>query len=116
MTNLWEETISILDLYKLNWADIIFVCGNEFQISKENFEEVAKETNYDNGYGAPEIATDLKLIGADFWLERWEYDGSEGWEYKKMPTANMPLKTVKRLSIYGTEYCGWRSLREVNEE
>lgn len=116
MENLWEETIRVLNLYKLSWEDIIFVCGNEFQISKENFEEVAKVTNYDSGYGAPEVATDLKLVGDNFWLERWDYDGSEGWAYKKMPNASMPLKTVKRLSIYGTDYCGWKSLREVNEE
>ena len=115
MTNLWEETIKVLSIYNLSWADIIYVCGNEFQISKENFEEVAKVTNYDRGFGAPEIATDLKLVGDNFWFERWEYDGSEGWAYKKMPTADIPLKTVQRLSVYGTGHCGWKSLSEVNE-
>lgn len=86
MTNLWEETIRTLNSYKLSWADIIFVCGNEFQISKENFETLAKATIYDNGYGAPEIATDLKLVGDTFWLERWEYDGSEGGNIIKCQT------------------------------
>lgn len=115
MANLWEETIEVLSEYNLSWADIIYVCGNEFQISKDNFEMLAKDTNYDSGYGAAEIATDLKLVGKDFWFERWEYDGSEGWTYKKMPTADVPLKAVQRLSVYGTGHCGWRSLREVNE-
>lgn len=61
MTNLWEETIRVLGSYKLSWTDIIFVCGNEFQISKENFEEVAKETNYDSSYGAPRGCNRLKI-------------------------------------------------------
>ncbi len=41
---------------------------------------------YDSGYGGNEIELSMKLIGKDFWLERHEYDGSEWWEYKELPT------------------------------
>jgi hypothetical protein len=115
--NLWEETKAMLRHYGKQWCDVRFVCGNAFRISKLNFERLAKETNYDCGYGAAEVATDLKLIGTNWWLSRWEYDGSEGWKFNTMPDIeHMPVKKVDRLSVQGTDYCGWRSLRELNEE
>lgn len=40
--------------------------------------------NYDNGYGSQHLFGTVWLkYGA--WLERWEYDGSEGWELKTCP-------------------------------
>ena len=47
----------------------------------ENFKEVAN-VEYDSGFGSPQVAEDLIIMGSDFWLERHEYDGSEWWEYK----------------------------------
>ena len=40
--------------------------------------------NYSNGYGTQHMYGRVWLTyGA--WLERWEYDGSEGWELKTCP-------------------------------
>lgn len=40
--------------------------------------------NYNNGYGTQHLYGMVWLTyGA--WLERWEYDGSEGWELKTCP-------------------------------
>lgn len=40
--------------------------------------------NYNNGYGSQHLFGTVWLkYGA--WLERWEYDGSEGWELKTCP-------------------------------
>ena len=40
--------------------------------------------NYNNGYGTQHLYGRVWLTyGA--WLERWEYDGSEGWELKTCP-------------------------------
>ena len=58
------------DTYKSTWDD--FCC-------KANF-------NYDDGFGGNEIPMDLVVVGKDFWLERHEYDGSEWWEFKTLPT------------------------------
>jgi hypothetical protein len=33
-----------------------------------------------------EINMTLRLIGKTFWIERAEYDGSEWWVYKEIPT------------------------------
>lgn len=62
-----------------------FIQGNDFKITKENFEKVAKKTNYDSGYGSVNVATDLVVVGKNWWLERGEYDGSEWWDYKERP-------------------------------
>jgi hypothetical protein len=56
--------------YKSSWEDFC---------SKANFR-------YDAGFGGNEIPMDLIVVGKDFWLERHEYDGSEWWEFKAMPT------------------------------
>lgn len=114
--NLWAETERDLLRLGKTWDDVVAVVGNHFRISKEQFKELALNTDYDNSWGAPEVATDLKIVGSDFWLERHEYDGSEWWEYKTMPNINLPLKSVKRLSVVGTDDCGWQSLNELNGE
>ena len=51
MINLWEETIEVLEKYNKTWKDVQSIYGEDFQITKDNFEKVAKETDYDNGYG-----------------------------------------------------------------
>lgn len=112
--NLWEETESVLLRRGKTWDGVIAVVGNCFRISREQFKELALTTDYDSSFGAPEIAIDLKIVGFDWWLERHEYDGSEWWEYKTMPNINLPLKSVKRLSVEGTDACGWQSLNELN--
>ena len=41
---------------------------------------------YDDGWGSAEIALELVVGGDDWWLERYEYDGSECWQFKTLPT------------------------------
>lgn len=120
MRNLWEETIEELAYHKKGFDDVIAICGNDFQITKEDFEKYSK-TNYDSGYGAPEVAEDLLIIGVDFWLERHEYDGSEWWEFKQMPTRykELPFKPITALTVNqaranGDNYsCGWETLARL---
>lgn len=98
--NLWEETISVLKNYNLTWDDVdhIILDGDNVTISKENFEKVARETNYDSGWGAAEIRSDLIIRGWNWWLERAEYDGSEWWELKTLPIVPNETTTVTRLT------------------
>ena len=112
--NLWSETLAILEEFGKSWDDIIDICGSDFCISKDNYKKVAIATYYDNGYGAPEIATDLELSGVDFKIIRNEYDGSEWFEFitfKQRKDEN--LVYVDRLKITN-EQVGWRSLASVN--
>lgn len=100
MRNLWDETIEFLEHHKLTWDDVQYIAGGTFQITKENFEEVARKTDYDAGYGSAEVAHDLMLVGSNWWLVRAEYDGSEWWQFLQQPDVwrlqVIPVTTLAR--------------------
>ena len=98
MRNLWEETMEVLKDHGKTFDDVKFIQGNDFKITKENFEQVAKKTNYDSGYGAAHVATDLVVVGKNWWLERGEYDGSEWWEYKESPKQVNEVREISHLA------------------
>lgn len=93
--NLWDETVDELKEHGKEPKDIQFVCGNDFGLI--NFEDLAKRTDYDNGYGGQAIAADLKVVGKDWWLERHEYDGAEWWEYKELPKKPEAFEVMETL-------------------
>ena len=96
--NLWEETIEELKDRGKSFDDVLAICGSDFRITKEDFKKYSN-TDYDSGFGLPEVATDLIIIGADFWLERHEYDGSEWWEFKQMPQyEDFPFENITALT------------------
>ena len=110
MTNLWEETIKVLNEHGLSFDDVLYIQGQDFRIQKENFKTVAESTNYYSGYGAQEVAIDLVLVGEDWWLERGEYDGSEWWRLNRKPERLEQLVEVDILS--GGM---WKTLKELKE-
>lgn len=111
MINLWEETIEVIENNKRTWDDVSHILGNNFQISKENYEIVAKKTYYDSGFGAPDVAVDLVIYGAGFLMKRREYDGSEWWEFIEFGcNTNLPVVDINRLA--GGM---WDTLEELNE-
>lgn len=122
LRNFWEETIGVLENEDKTWEDVIRVGTKEGYIEKELFKKLAKETNYDNGYGASKIAEDLIIEGKRFRLVRGEYDGSEWWDYIPLENfiGNKKLENIKVLSvensnkILGNNYVGWKSLEELN--
>ena len=115
MRNLVEETISFLKKHGKKWSDVVGVCGNDFQITKEQFLELA-DKRYDSGYGGNEVALDLKVVGKDFWLERNEYDGAEWWEYKEIPNLSaLPIKKVDRI-IRDADHYWADSISELNKD
>ena len=54
--------------------------GTTLALSSLDFE-------YDDGYGLQHLYGTI-LFKDNTWLSRWEYDGSEGWEYNKPPTVD----------------------------
>lgn len=111
MTNLWTETVEFLEKYDKTLDDVLYIQGDDFEITKENFEKVAKKTDYDGGYGAQHVATDLVLVGEDWWIERHEYDGAEWWEFKSIPKKKKYMKNITKLGV-GM----WDTLEEMNME
>ena len=70
-------------IVKREWKDGKSVYNTETRwCSWETFAEAARSIDYDNGYGHQEIGESLEILFNDgSWMQRWEYDGSEGWEY-----------------------------------
>lgn len=114
--NLYKETIEILKEHGKTFDDVVVICGDDFQITKDDFIKYSN-TEYDSGYGAPEVAEDLLVIGAGFWLERHEYDGSEWWEYKEIPERNeLPFRKINALTVRQAYKIGWETLESLNAE
>lgn len=108
--NLLKETILILAKHGHTLSDIEWVGGNDFEISIDLFRKLANH-DYNSGFGAQEVASDLVLVGKDFWLERQEYDGAESWAYKVHPTRPIEKRVIAR--VMGG---AWDTLAELNKD
>lgn len=55
--------------------------------SPEDYDNFLANLNfeYDDGYGLQYVYGTIWFAGGT-WADRWEYDGSEGWEYHQCPT------------------------------
>ena len=118
--NLYKETIEILSENGKTLDDVLAVCGGDYQITKDDFVKFSN-IEYDSGYGSPEVAIDLVVIGEDFWLERHEYDGSEWWEFKQMPNyKDLPFQKITALTTREARKngvrcrIGWETLGGMN--
>ena len=78
--NLLEETIQFLEKCGKSEGDVLYVLGKrrddkdywtdlKFMTSWELFKDIAKNTDYDNGFGGNYISMGLKIVGITFWLE-----------------------------------------------
>ena len=104
--NLYNEVIKKLTEYEYTVDDILTIVCEKFNVSLENFLDVAKKTEYDNGFGAAQIAEDIKILMKDgSWFERREYDGAEWFEHVVPPTPHRVWKYIFRLksSCYNTK-------------
>ncbi|WP_028124749.1 hypothetical protein [Eremococcus coleocola] len=116
MTNLFKETTRTLEKHGKSFADIKQIHGDHFKISISNFITVATRTNYDDGFGAQEVASDLTIKGDGFIMVRYEYDGAEGWQYIDTEIDNsLVLKDITRLSK-NFDDIGWQTLKDLNQE
>lgn len=93
--NLLIETNECLNKHGKSWDDVQFVKVDEYVFLPESFDKVKALMNfkYDAGFGSPEVIRNLMVVGADWWLEREEYDGSEWWGYKTRPSLPTEPKT-----------------------
>ena len=83
--NLLEETLEALRKYEKEPKDVVFVTDGDVSVFWREFAEQAADFYYDNGYGAVMVNMNLKIVGTDWWLERFEYDGAEWWVLKTQP-------------------------------
>ena len=87
MTNLLMETMDAIKESGHEVTDITFIGSEtgEHACTWAEFQTLA-DKEYDSGYGAQEVASDLVIRFSDtkhMW--RNEYDGSEDWSYDGTP-------------------------------
>ena len=114
MANLLKETIEAIENSGHTVEDIIFI-GSEKSGHCCTWDEfcLLADREYDDGYGAPQVASDLIIVFKDstkMWRD--EYDGSEWWKYSKPFT--MPEVKLKITRLICEEEIGWRSLNKLN--
>ena len=81
MTNLLEETLYKMKFINKDMSDIAWIGSDDFYLDINEFLILAN-IEYDSGFGAAEVATDLKIVFKDGSLMvRHDYDGAESWLY-----------------------------------
>jgi len=111
-TNLYDETMEdLLSRAKNPAKDVLWVgsLDGEYAISWNEFAKLAKKVNYNSGYGSQEVASDLVVVGKDWWLSRHEYDGSESWDFNTLPVKKGATKKFEKM--HGGM---WNSLKKYN--
>jgi len=98
MKNLLEETKEILSRHNKDFnRDVNWIGCKDFVITFSDFIYLA-DVLYDDGYGGAEVATDLLVVGDNWWLERHEYDWAEWREYKEPPSCPNTLERISTLT------------------
>jgi len=113
--NLLEETRSAIKDSGHKIGDIVFIGSGSsgHACSWSQFKELSNN-EYDDGFGAQEVATDLIIAFSDgHQMWRHEYDGSENWDYSK--PFNMP-KDKHHIRRLFANRVGWESLSEIEAE
>lgn len=115
MTNLLEETIVSIKASGYTENDVDWVGSKDgiFAISWEEAKEILN-LDYDSGFGAAEVATDLVVVFKDgLSMHRGEYDGSEWWE---IPQRYKKSDNPKKFTVAGKGRGGlWESLEDLNK-
>lgn len=103
--NLLKETLDKLQYHGKKPEDVLWVSdlNMQFYTTWSDFESKANRV-YDSGFGGVEVNLGLILVGNDWWLERYEYDGAEGWCFRWC-FRNM-LKKPKKLGKINNIFVG----------
>lgn len=102
LTNLYEETMDILKRNGKSEYDIIIVFNRNGIMDKERFLNLAKNFDYDPGYGTAYVDQSLTILLPDGRMEREEYDGAECWRYISYSTMIPPGRSFD--DLYDNDY------------
>ena len=84
--NLRREILTVLEANGKSPADAVWVGARNGALSLawEEFAPIA-DRDYDAAYGFCEVATDLVIVGGDWWMQRHCYAGKEWWQFNTPP-------------------------------
>lgn len=98
MVNLLEETLNELQDYGKTIEDVKWIGTDKYIIPIERFVKIADQ-EYDNDYGGEEVCREIVVVGDSWWLERGEYDGSEWWDFKILPSKPSTIEEDPEIFI-----------------
>ena len=118
MNNLLKETERILEANGKTPQDIEFIGSKRTGHSCTWGEFAVMATaEYHSGYGAQQVASDLEIVFSDgSFMNRWEYDGSEGWEYHNTFVYPEQFFPIKALFASDAGRVGWTTLEDIADE
>ena len=118
--NLLKELKDVLEEHGKTLDDIKWVGSEDYKVDVNKFLELA-DVEYDEAYGASEVAENLIIVGNGWHLDREEYHSSEWFEFHTLlsePTEYMDLKalTVDQYNNQNPDKrkIGWETLEELN--
>lgn len=115
MTNLLKETRDAITRSGHAIEDIVFIgsANGEYACTWQEFEQIA-DVEYDSGFGAAEVARDLVVRFSDSkHLWRYEYDGSERWDWDTPPQGQWEGAPKPIVRLAGGM---WSSVADLQEE
>jgi len=116
MRNLLNETLSAIRDSDHAVEDVKFIGSNDgkYRCTWEEFQEIA-DFEYDSGFGAQKVAADLVIMFFDkMMMSRFEYDGSERWEFNAPTNIDLCPKPIKHLNVADIDAVGWRTVEDLN--
>ncbi len=99
-TNLLEETLDDLSRNGKKPEDVLWVGSydGEYAMTWDDFAAIAN-FDYWDGYGDQEVVMDLAVVGRDWWLDRYECEGVEGWRFQTVPTRKKNAKPFEHVRV-----------------
>lgn len=79
--NLLNETLDYLKVLGIDEKDVYGAYDGKSLLNWSDFKKLAKDINYDDGYGSQEINKSLLVYTKKAILYRHGYDGAEEWRY-----------------------------------
>lgn len=115
--NLLSETTQAMQRWAVTIDEIEWIGSSDgaYAINWEKFAALANFT-YDSGWGSQEVARDLVIVGTDWWMSRYEYDGSEGWEFHRKPTRIAETRLFTSVNCKAAGCTGYGCIEDVEEE
>ena len=116
--NAIEEIEDYLKNMNKSEKDILWIGSKDGVLAMDwdKFKSKFASVDYDDGFGAPQIASDLVVVFTDnSWLEREEYDGAENWTFKQLPVLKKK-QDYNYIDCGSRNSIGWETLQELNED
>lgn len=96
--NLLKETIEVLTKNNKTEQDVLWV-GNKTHKTVWGSFKIVADIEYDKFDWAESVATDLLVVGVDWWLERFDNDITGGrWIFKTLPTEPYNIINIKAIT------------------